>query len=95
LKKFIFTFVEQMVPSWALQSIGRIGNPVQIRDNTCCCEFHSARNLNLPNSLPLALKRWEGSVKGTSQKTCHFALKILYLQATGKDQNSFYPYYIK
>jgi hypothetical protein len=51
--------------------------------------------MNLPNSLPLALKRWEGSVKGTSQKTCHFALKILYLQATGKDQNSFYPYYIK
>ena len=38
------------------------------------------------------VERWEGSVKGTSQKTCHFALKILYLQATGKDQNSFYPY---
>ena len=33
--------------------------------------------------------RWEGSVKGISQKTCHFALYDFGLQVTGEDQNSF------
>ena len=55
------------------------GNPVRIRNSTCCCEFPSphSEKRRLPHSLPLASGR-EGAAGGTSQKTglaafCGFA----------------------
>lgn len=81
-----------MVPRWALLLVGRIGNPVRIRDNTCCCEFHSARNTNLPNSLPLARDALGRLGRRNKSEDLPLCIKDFGLQVTGENQNSFYPY---
>ena len=78
-------FAVQTGPFWAISRLRIIGNTVRIRDNTCCCEFHSARNHSLwMHSLPLA-KCWEGAPEGTSQKTYPLHLKIYDLQDYGAE----------